>query len=168
MKSTESNRTMSHQFNLLLLIAALVGLSSFDVTVASSPSLAASSMLNLHELQHFKYQIAIEDSLRLESSAVQSESTDQLQPDQMPATPTTKRSQFVPMRSIYGQNYECVMPDDLLLESDASPSGSNVDTGSGASEHNFTLINETVVNYLQSLKNSRECIYRVCIVSSYR
>jgi hypothetical protein len=60
------------------------------------------------------------------------------------------------LKSIYGQTYECKLPtlsvedheDEVVSKNKKKPL-------------NFTLINETIGNYLKKLNDSKFCIYKV-------
>ena len=124
-------------------------------------SLSSLSYLNAVELENdFKYQIEIDKSVKLASSFRQEENS---QPN------------FITIKSVYGQTYECYLPNsdqyyeaDLLQDSNDNHDNSNINDNSldktnqkTSSKFNFTLVHEKIERHSSSLKTTKNCIYKV-------
>lgn len=137
--------------------------------------LSRTSQLNKFELDNINYQIEIDNSLiELDSKFKQPDSSNDV----------TTTSSLVRVRSVYGQVYECKLPDvtsalnqmnsDSQKEDDTAESLANMipssmlsmfDTSSvpvvSKSQHNFTFIGEKIKEQMQALKRAELCVYRV-------
>ena len=135
-------------------------------TVNSSQSRFSSiSRLNTFEIENYKYQIDIDKNVKLASSSTSSSLSKQ---DDLLEKNSIKSPNVITLKNIHGQSYDCYLPDNFNDDDDYDDNieVNNVELkkSSNSSENsqlNFTLIDEKIKKFSESLKNSNICLYKV-------
>jgi len=118
-------------------------------------SLSSLSYLNAVELENdFKYEIDIDKSVKLATPFRQDKNS---QPN------------FITIKSVYGQTYECYLPNsDQYYDNDSADNNNNYNDNNAdktnqetSSKFNFTLVHEKIEAHSSNLKTTKNCIYKV-------
>jgi hypothetical protein len=116
-----------------------------------SDALHASSF-NKIELDLYNYQLAIENTLKIDSTSILNNDGNK------------DASQLIRIRTKHGQLYECQLPhvfDELENLNTDSQEEEYLRNYDNKNNYNFTLINEKITNQMIKLKKSKLCIYKV-------
>lgn len=156
----------AYVFYAVVLGVALAG----DVSRSGS-----SSRMNIHELENLKFDIEIDNQLKLDSRYVKP-SRDDVGNDR------------VRIKSVNGQTYECEMPSQLVEEhDDIDADASDDQSGEGffsslffestnfkskptlghanQAHFDFPLIEKELKSYLKKFNDSDLCLYKVLFIS---
>jgi hypothetical protein len=104
------------------------------------------SFLNSNEIENFKYQIDIDTSVKLASKFNKDEDSN-------------NRNDYISIKSVYGQEYECYLPNNPEYLNSLNDDDSEKTEESNSNAINFTLVNEHIQNYSKKMKNY--CVQKV-------
>ena len=120
-------------------------------------SIASLSRLDTVEIENFKYQIDIDRIVK--PAKISSFSLNEV--NEKNTAENIKKKDVLSLKNIHGQSYECYLPEGLGDDSDKEEEQLDKKDSGRNSQFNFTLINEKIKKFSESMKNSQICLYKV-------
>lgn len=133
--------------NVQICLIIILSLICSIIAASSDKGIASLSHLNTIELENFKYQIDIDKSIHLSND--------------FDSTQNSDKSAIINIKSVYGQAYECHLPNDYLSSIDDSEEFELTSNKNDNNQINFTLVNAKIQKYSSNLINTNTCIIKV-------